>query len=159
MSENYVCFNCGKKGDHLKKDYPDPINTEQQKLERNKFNILKGRTPWQSTKFTNNGKPIPLKWRAPEESEQNKRVSDNVPHIYNPAIKGWVRNNTSPTGLPAAGANLTTAQIKMQELKAENEHLKTDCSDNSITLEQFTNYAWGTQTTTPEILVTKPTTK
>ena len=29
VSENYVCFNCEKKGDHLRKNYPDPINKEQ----------------------------------------------------------------------------------------------------------------------------------
>ena len=30
---------------------------------------LKGPTPQQSTKFTNTGKPIPIKLKAPEESE------------------------------------------------------------------------------------------
>ena len=58
------------------------------------------------------------------ELEQNKRVIDKMPHTYNPAIKGQIRDDTPPTGLPAAGANLTTAQIEMQELKAENERLK-----------------------------------
>ena len=94
----------------------------------------------------NSGKPaIPHKWRVQEESEQNKRVIDNMPYTYNPAMKEWVRDNTPATGLPAASANLTAAQlerIEMQELKAENERLKTDCStDNTITPEKSANYA------------------
>ena len=37
-------------------------------------------------------------------------------------------------------------QIKMQELKAENECLKTDCStDDTTTPEKLANYAQGTQ--------------
>ena len=72
ISENYICFNCGKKGKHKKDNCPDPINKERQKLEREKFNLLKNRTPRQSTKFTNAGRPIPQKWRVPEASEQNK---------------------------------------------------------------------------------------
>ena len=57
--------------------------------------------------------------------------------------------------------NLTTTQIEMQELKAENEHLKTDCSDDLRTQEQSANYTQGTepQITTPQVLVPQPTTK
>ena len=48
----------------------------------------------------------------------------------------------------------------MNELRAENERLKTDRSD-STTSEQSTNYAQGTQMATPpQALVTNtPTTK
>ena len=83
-----------------------------------------------------------------EESEQNKRVIDNMPYTYNPAIKGWVRDDTPATGLPAASTNLTTAQLgrlEMQELKTENERLKTDRTDNTTTPEKSANYAQGTQ--------------
>ena len=52
VSENYVCFNCGKKGKHKKENCPDDVNKERQKLEREKFNLLKGRTPRQSTSIS-----------------------------------------------------------------------------------------------------------
>ena len=87
VSENYVCFNCGKKRKHKKENCPEDIDKEQQKLEREKFNLLKGCIPRQSTKFTNAGKPIPLKWREPEASEQNKQVIDKNPYTYDPSIK------------------------------------------------------------------------
>ena len=45
VSENYVCFNCGKKGNHKKEKIPQEINKEQQQLEREKFIIRKNRTP------------------------------------------------------------------------------------------------------------------
>ena len=64
-------------------------------------------------KFTSTSKTIPLKWRAPEELVLNKRVIVKVPHVYNLAIKGRVHDDTPSTGIPAAGANLTTAQIEM----------------------------------------------
>ena len=70
VSENYVCFNCGKKVHHKKENCPEPVNKEQQQLERDKFNLEKGCGPQQSTKFKNTGKPIPHKWRVLEESEQ-----------------------------------------------------------------------------------------
>ena len=88
VSPNYVCFNCGKKADHLKDDCPKEVDKDRQKLEREKF--LKNRPPKQGSKFTNAGKPIPLKWRAPEPSEQNKRIINLQPHTFNPTIKGWV---------------------------------------------------------------------
>ena len=72
-----------------------------------------------------------------------------MPHTYNPAIKGWERDDTLATGLPTASANLITAkleQIEMQELKAENERLKSDRStDDTTTPETSANYAQGTQ--------------
>ena len=133
VSENYVYFNWGKKDDHNKKNYPDPINKEQQKLEQEKYKPWE--RPWSSTiykQFNNTGKPIPH---------------------YNSAIEGWVRDNTPPTGLPAKGANLMTAQIEMQELKAENRRLKINYTDDTTTQEKPANYAPGTQmllnTTTP----------
>ena len=70
VSDNYVCFNCGKKGNHKKENCPEEIDKAQQKLEREKFKL--GHTPKQGSKFTNADRPIPLKWRAPEPSEQNK---------------------------------------------------------------------------------------
>ena len=72
VSENYFWFYCGKKGHHKKENCPEEINKERQKLEREKFNLLKGRTPKQGYKFTNAGRPIPLKGRPPEPSKQNK---------------------------------------------------------------------------------------
>ena len=137
VAEGYICFNCGKKGLHKKENCPEPINKKRPKLERDKFNLEKGRGPRHSTKFNNRGKPIPHKWRASEEEEQNKRVIDKLPYTYNPVIKGWERGDTPATGLPTA--NLTTAQIEMEELEAENECLKTDRSTDR-TPEQSINY-------------------
>ena len=151
VSPNYVYFNCGKKGDHKKDNCPDNIDKERQKLEREKF--LKNRPPRQSAKFNNPGKHIPHKWRAPEALEQNKRTIDNLPHTFDPTIKGWRRDDTPPSGQPSV--NLTPAQIEMKELKAENERLKTDCSET--TPEQSANYARGTQLNTlPQALVATP---
>ena len=159
VSPNYVCFNCGKKADHLKGDCPEDVNKERQKLEREKF--LKNRPPKQSAKF-NKPRDIPFKWRAPEASEQNKRTIDNKPHTYDPTIKGWREDNTPSSGQPSV--NLTPAQIELKELKAENarhiaenERLKTDQSES--TPEQSANYARGTQLNTnlfPQALVVVP---
>ena len=149
VSEGYTCFNCGKKGLHKKEKYPDPDNKERQKFERDQFNIEKG-FPQQPTKFNNRGKVIHHKWRASEEAEHNKRVIDKHPYTYNPVIKGWVRDDTPASG---ATANLTTAQIELQELKAENERLKTDLGTlGDDTPEKSANYTWSQvllNTTTP----------
>ena len=78
--KGYKCFNCGKKGLHKKENCPEPVNEERQQLKRDKFNLEKVRGRQQSTKFNNTGKPIPHKWRALEELEQNKRVIDKMPY-------------------------------------------------------------------------------
>ena len=137
VAEGYMYFNCGKKELHKKENCPELVNKERQKLERDKFTLEKGRGgPRQSIKFNNRRKPIPNKWRATEEAEHNKRVIDNLPYTYNPVIKGWERDDTPASG---AAANLTTAQIEMQELKAKNERLKTDQSTDD-TPEKSANY-------------------
>ena len=104
------------------------INKVRIKLTQEEFNAAEGCIPCQSTKFNNTGKPIPHKWRAPEESQQNKRIIDNKPYTYNPTIKGWVLNNTPSDCLPSIGANLTS--------QTENKPLKTDCD----TPEKSANY-------------------
>ena len=104
VAEGYTCFNCGRKGHHQKENCPKPVNKERQKLDREKFNLEKGR-PQQSAKFNNKGKEFPCKWRAPEALENNKRVINKVPHTYNPAMKGWVKDVTLDSG---AAANITT---------------------------------------------------
>ena len=43
VAVDYTCFNCGKKGHQKKENWPEPVNKEQQKLEREKFNLEKGR--------------------------------------------------------------------------------------------------------------------
>ena len=126
VSVNYKCFNCNAVGDHTVKDCPKPADKEQIKLKREEFNAARGRVQRQSTKFNNNGKPIPHKWRVPEDSEQNKRVIDNKPYTYNPTIKGWVVDDTLPANFPTVGANLATTQTEIEQLKAENERLQTD---------------------------------
>ena len=136
VSEGYTCFNCGKKGLHKKEKCPDPVNKERQTLERDKFNIQKGR-PQQPKKFNNRGKEIPHKWRAPEEAEHNKRVIDKHPYTYNQVITGWVRDDTPASG---AAANLTATQLELQELKAENERLKTDLGTLDAAPEKSANY-------------------
>ena len=143
-----MCFNCGKKRLHKKENCPEPVNKERQKLERDKLTLEKGRGPRQSTKFINRGKPVPHKWRALEEAEHNKRVIDNLPYTYNSVIKGWEQDDTSASG---AAANLITAQIKMQELKAKIERLKTDRSTDD-TPEKSANHTRNQMllnTTTP----------
>ena len=65
-------------------------------------------------------KPIPHKWRAPEDSEQNKRIIDNKPYTYNPTIKGWVADDTLLANLPTVRANLATTQTEIEQLKAKN---------------------------------------
>ena len=159
LSPNYVCFNCGKKGDHKKDNCPEDVDKDRQKLERENF--PKNCPPQQSAKF-NKPQDISHKWRAPEASEQNKRTIDNIPHTYDPTIKGWQKDDAPSFGQPSV--NLTPAQIEMNKLKAENarhkaenERLKTNRSES--TPEQSANYARGTQLNTntlPQALVVAP---
>ena len=106
VAEGYTCFNCGKKGHHKKENCSEPVDKERQKLEREKFNLEKGRSQ-QSKKFNSRGKEIPRKWRATEASD-NKRVINKVPHTYNPAMKGRVKDFTPDSG---AAANVTSMQL------------------------------------------------
>ena len=96
------------------------------------------------------GKEIPRKWRAPEASENNKRVIDKVHHTYNPAIKGWVKDITLDNG---AAANITTTQLEILEaLVTKNERLKTDLGNLDAATEKSANYTWSQMllnTTTP----------
>ena len=111
VAEGYTCFICGAEEKHKKENCPEPVNKEEQKLEREKFNFAKG-PPQQFAKFNNKGKEIPWKWRNPEASENNKRVINNVPHTYNPATKGWFKDVTSDSG---AAVNITTTQLERLE--------------------------------------------
>ena len=120
-------------------------------MERDKFSLVKGHGPRQSIKFNNRGNPIPHKWRAPEEAKHNKRVIDNFPYTYNLVIKGWERDDNPASG---ANANLTTAQIEIQELKAENERFKTDRSTDD-TPEKSANYTWSQMLLNTKIPSTK----
>ena len=54
---------------------------------------------------------------------------DNVPHTYNPAMKGWVKDVTPDSG---AATNITTMQLeRLEALETENELLKTDIGNLS----------------------------
>ena len=155
VAEGYTCFNCTKKGHHKKENCPEPVNKERQKSEKEKFNLEKGR-PQQSEKFNNRGKEIPRKWRAPEASENNKRVIEVVPHTYDPAMKGWVKDVTPDSG---AAASITTTQLEeLEAVKAENERLKTDIGTLGATPEKSANYTRNQMllnTTTPTTLEQK----
>ena len=85
VSINYKCFNCDAVGDHVVKNCPKPADKQRIQLKQDEINTPRGLIPQQSTKF--NGKPIPHKWRPPEDSEK-KRVIDNKSQTYNPTIKG-----------------------------------------------------------------------
>ena len=155
VSEGYTCFNCGKKRLHKKEKCHDPVNKEQQKLEKEKFNIEKGR-PQQPKKINNKGKEIPCKWRAPKAAENNKQVINNLPHTYSPVMKGWVRDDTPAS---ETAANKTTTQLEeLQELKVKNERLKTDLGTLDATPEKLANYTWSQillNSTTPTPTPTK----
>lgn len=99
------CFNCG--GPHHLSACPIP--KDRDRIAANRAAHPNGSGP--------RNRPIPHKWRTPEDQEQNKRVIDGKPYTWDPnggfSSNGrWILDDTptsgeTPSSAPASSAALT----------------------------------------------------
>ena len=98
------CFNCNETNHHLR-NCPKP--RDQAIINKNRD--LHSGSRRQPTGFRGGRTPYtrPVKWRLPEEGENNKRVIDNKPYTFNPTSKRWEPDTTPDSGQlpPAANVN------------------------------------------------------
>ena len=101
-SGTLVCWNCGA-GHHLR-DCPKPLDKARVKAAKKEFQKQS-----RASKHSKGGKPPSTgattpgkgKWRKPEAGENNRRVINGSPHVYDSSAKRWFRDTAHLSAAPA----------------------------------------------------------
>ena len=117
-----TCFNCG--GAHHLRNCPHPRN--KARIDANRAAHPNGIGPRK--------RPVPHKWRPPEEQEHNKRIIDGKPHTWDPhggySKSGrWIPDDTPNSGV----VEQPTTHTPGQPIRALTQvPTQVDASDASL---------------------------